>query len=50
MDDGGGRALLREAWPEVTGRPGPTQGRYRAAGDLETEDSRTHTAEERRDR
>ena len=35
MDDGGGRTLLREAWPEVTGRPGLTQGRYGAAGNLE---------------
>jgi hypothetical protein len=37
MDDhgGGGRVLLREAWPEVTGRPGLTQGRYGAAGNLE---------------
>jgi hypothetical protein len=48
MDDGGGRALLREAWPES--RRGLTQGRHGAAGNLETEDSRTHTAEERRDR
>jgi hypothetical protein len=35
MDDTGGRALLREAWPEVAGRPGLTQGRYGAAGNLE---------------
>ena len=35
MDGDGGRALLREAWPEVTGRPGLTQGRYGAAGNLE---------------
>jgi hypothetical protein len=35
MDDGGGQAILREAWPEVTGRPGLTQGRYGAAGNLE---------------
>jgi hypothetical protein len=35
MDDGGDRALLREAWPEVAGRPGLTQGRYGAAGNLE---------------
>jgi len=35
MDDGGDRALLREAWPEVAGRPGLTQGRHGAAGNLE---------------
>jgi hypothetical protein len=35
MDDGGDRDLVREAWPEVTGRPGLTQGRYGAAGNLE---------------
>jgi hypothetical protein len=35
MDDGGHRAILREAWPEVAGRPGLTQGRYGAAGNLE---------------
>jgi hypothetical protein len=35
MDDGGDRALVREAWPEVTGRPGLTQGRYGTAGNLE---------------
>jgi hypothetical protein len=34
MDDGN-RILLREGWPEVTGRPGLTQGRYGAAGNLE---------------
>lgn len=34
MEDGD-RILLREAWPEVTGRPGLTQGRYGAAGNLE---------------
>jgi hypothetical protein len=31
----GDRILVREAWPEVTGRPGLTQGRYGAAGNLE---------------
>jgi hypothetical protein len=82
MDDGGGRTLLRDAWPEVTGRPGLTHGRYGAVGNLElvvpavddglwvgwfncdpveshtgaavgslqTQDSRTHTAEDHRDR
>lgn len=35
MDDAGGRTLLREAWPEIAGRPGLTQGRYGAAGNLE---------------
>ena len=31
----GDRILVREAWPEVTGRPGLTQGRYGAMGNLE---------------
>lgn len=35
MGDDGDRILLREAWPEVTGRPGLAQGRYGAAGNLE---------------
>jgi hypothetical protein len=35
MEDDGDRILLREAWPEVTGRPGLTQGCYGVAGNLE---------------
>jgi hypothetical protein len=58
MDDEGGRVLVREVWPEITGRPGLTQGRYGATGDLklavagslQTQDSRTLTVEEHRDR